>query len=137
MDAARDLLKAARTADELRAAQSVLLPLELGLSIAQTAKVIGRSVGATSTMRNRFFEPAARMLATSASEQKLKRPAKVNADVERTQKILSEVLEQAERSGVVAVAEIKLTLEDRLGKPLALSSVYRMLTRQGWRKPKT
>ncbi len=33
IEAARKLLKAARTADDLRLAQSVLLPLELGLSI--------------------------------------------------------------------------------------------------------
>ena len=37
------------TAAELRAAQAVVLPLELGLSLAQTAKAIGRSVGATCT----------------------------------------------------------------------------------------
>ena len=44
---AQTLLRKAKTADELRAAQAVALPLELGLSLAQTAKAIGRSVGAT------------------------------------------------------------------------------------------
>jgi hypothetical protein len=38
---ARELLRTAKTAEELRTAQAVLLPLELGLSLAQTAKVIG------------------------------------------------------------------------------------------------
>lgn len=42
---AREALRTAKTADELRAAQAVVLPLELGLSLAQTAKAIGRSVG--------------------------------------------------------------------------------------------
>jgi hypothetical protein len=37
---ARELLKTAKTAAELRAAQAVLFPLELGMSIEQTAKVI-------------------------------------------------------------------------------------------------
>jgi len=40
---AREALRTAKTAAELRAAQAVVLPLELGLSLAQTAKAIGRS----------------------------------------------------------------------------------------------
>jgi hypothetical protein len=46
IEAARASLKNAKTADQLRAVQAVLLPLELGLSLAQTARAIGRSVGA-------------------------------------------------------------------------------------------
>ena len=41
----------ARAVQPARAAQSVLLPLELGLSLVQTAQAIGRSVGATCKMR--------------------------------------------------------------------------------------
>ncbi|WP_222863491.1 hypothetical protein [Nitrosomonas communis] len=41
---ARKLLKTAKTAAELRTAQAVLLPLELSMSLEQTAKVISRSV---------------------------------------------------------------------------------------------
>ena len=50
---AHEALRKAKTADELRAAQAVVLPLELGLSIEQTAVAIGRSVGVTCTMRTR------------------------------------------------------------------------------------
>ena len=35
--AARELLRSAKTAEELRRAQAVLLPLDLGLSLEQTA----------------------------------------------------------------------------------------------------
>jgi hypothetical protein len=35
----------AKTADQLRQAQAVLLPLEFGLSLEQTAQAIGVSVG--------------------------------------------------------------------------------------------
>ncbi|TAG48593.1 MAG: hypothetical protein EAZ30_05330 [Betaproteobacteria bacterium] len=41
---ARELVASARSAEAPRQAQSVLLPLELGLSLAQTACAIGRSV---------------------------------------------------------------------------------------------
>lgn len=47
---ARELLRTAKTAEELRMALAVLLPLELSLSLEQTATAIGRSVGATCTL---------------------------------------------------------------------------------------
>ena len=55
---ARELLRTAKTADELRTAQAVLLPLELGLSLEMTAKVIGRSIGATCNLRMRYCKVA-------------------------------------------------------------------------------
>jgi len=89
------LLRTAKTADELRTAQAVLLPLELGLSLAQTVAAISRSVGA---------------------------------------KILDEVLAGAIRGGVVVVPPLKEKIAEQLGKPVALSTIYRMLARNGWRK---
>lgn len=47
---ARELL---RMADELRKAQAVLLPLELGMSLEETEKAIGRSIRSTCSMRTR------------------------------------------------------------------------------------
>ena len=56
--AARELLRSAKTAEELRRAQAVLLPLDLGLSLEQTARAIGRSVNATCAIRTRFAKVA-------------------------------------------------------------------------------
>ena len=55
MAEARAAMRTAKTADELRAAQAVVLPLDYGLSLAQTARVIGRSVPWTCRLRNRFL----------------------------------------------------------------------------------
>ena len=41
---AREVLARAQTAEQLRHAQAVVLPLEYGLSLEQTAQAIGRSV---------------------------------------------------------------------------------------------
>ena len=60
LDAAKELPRTAKSADELRAAQTVVLPLELGLSLEQTAKAIGRSVGATCNLRMRYCKVARR-----------------------------------------------------------------------------
>ena len=125
IEAARKLLKTARTADELRLAQSVLLPLELGLSIEQTAQAIGRSSGATCTMRTRFGKVASGLMTSPRSKRELRNRA--NADLQRERQILDEVLTRAASGGVVVIPQIKPAIEAKLGKTLALSSVYRML----------
>ena len=132
IEAARKLLKAARTADDLRLAQSVLLPLELGLNIEQTAVAIGRSSGATCTMRTRFAKVAAGEMDAPRSKHQLRNRAKAN--LERERQILDEVLPNAVTGGVIVIPRVKPAIEAKLGKTLALCSVYRMLARHGWRK---
>lgn len=132
LEAARKLLKKARTADELRLAQAVLLPLELGLSLEQTALAIGRSPGATCTMRTRFGKVESGEMKAPRSKRDLRNRAKADKDTER--KILDEVLAQAATGGVVAIPHFKAAIEAKLGKSISLSSVYRMLARHGWRK---
>ncbi len=56
LEAARERVRKAKTVQELRAAQAVLLPLELGLDMKQTALAIGRSVSATCTLHTRFVQ---------------------------------------------------------------------------------
>ncbi|SFM82331.1 hypothetical protein SAMN05421863_105712 [Nitrosomonas communis] len=45
LEQAKALLVNARTIEELNQAQAVVLPLELGLSMEQTATAIGTSIG--------------------------------------------------------------------------------------------
>lgn len=132
IEQARKLLKAARTADQLRLAQAVLLPLELGLSIEQTAKAIGRSSTATCTMRTRFSKVQAGEQLAPRSKRQLRNRAKTELAHEK--KILDEVLTRAADGGVVTIPQIKPAIEAKLGKTLALSSLYRMLRRHNWRK---
>ena len=54
IEAAKAQIASAKSADALRAAQALLLPLEFGLSIEQTAIVIGLSKSQTTKIRTRF-----------------------------------------------------------------------------------
>lgn len=130
--AARALLRRAKTADELRQAQAVLLPLELGLSLEQTAQAIGRTKGAACTLRTRFCKVASGTMAAPRSKRDLRNRA--HADLDREAQILDQVLERASRGGVVVIPRLKPQIEAKLGKTIALSGVYRMLARHGWRK---
>lgn len=132
LDWARARVSQAKTVEELRAAQAVLLPLELGLSMKQTALAIGRSVGATCTLRTRYIQvlngrrPASRGMRGKRNRAK--------ASLEREAQILDEVLREAATGGVVIVPPLKPQVEAKLGQPLALSTLYQMLARHGWRK---
>jgi transposase len=132
LETARALLKKARTADELRAAQAIVLPLALGLSLEQTAVAIGRSVGATCTMRTRFGRALGGEKSAARSKRELRNRAK--ASLEQEAQILEAVLSDAATGGVVIVPPLKPAIEAKLGKPLALSTLYQMLSRHGWRK---
>lgn len=129
---AQKQLQTAKTADELRAAQAVWFPLALGLSLAQTAQAIGRCVKATTNIRTRFCRVARRECEAPRSKRSLRNRA--NATIEREVEILDEVLVGATRGGIVIVPPLKEQVEKKLGKTIALSTLYRMLARNGWRK---
>jgi Winged helix-turn helix len=132
IEAAKASLKSATTADQIRAAQSVLLPLELGLTLAQTARAIGRSVGATCRMRTTFCAVAAGTRPAAQSKRALRNRAK--ATLEQEAAALDKVLHDAAQGGVVVIPRIKPLVEKALGKTIALSGLYRMLHRHDWRK---
>lgn len=129
---ARELLRTAKTVEELRTAQAVVLPLEMGLSLKQTAKAIGRSVTQTCNLRNRYCKVARGTREAPRSKRLLRNRA--GATLEREAQILDEVLEGAMSGGVIVVPPLKEKVEERLGKTVALSTIYRMLARNGWRK---
>lgn len=125
-------LKRATSADQLRIAQAVLLPLELGLTLAQTAKAIGRSVGATCRMRVNFCAVQAGKREPAKPKTALRNRA---ADtLEREAQALDKVLANASEGGVVIIPRLKPLIEKELGHTIALSGLYRMLHRHNWRK---
>lgn len=132
IEAARSLLREATTVEQLRQAQAVLLPLALGLSLEQTAQAIGRSVSATCAMRTRFVQVQTGRRKAPRRKSELRNRATVG--LEREGRILDEVLKGAADGAVLVIPGLKSALEDRLGRSVALSTVYRMLARHGWRK---
>ncbi len=132
IDAAMLGLKQAKTADQLRAAQSVLLPLVLGLTLQQTAQAIGRSVGATCRMRTTFCAVATETRTPARAKTALRNRAK--ATLEEEAAALDKVLHNAHLGGVVIIPRLKPLIEKELGKTMALSGLYRMLHRHNWRK---
>jgi transposase len=131
LEMAQEMILRAKTIDELRQAQAVVLPLAYGLSLEDTAKIIGRSVVWTCRLRNRFFAGE-----TVGDGQRQHRGGRrrQNLSIERESEVLSPFLERARGGGILVVPQIKAELEAALGRRMALSSVYNLLHRHGWRK---
>lgn len=95
-------------------------------------KASGRSVDTTCTMRTPFGRVLGGEKKATRSKRELRNRAK--ASLEREAQILEEVLNHAATGGVVIVPPLKPAIEARFGKTLALSTLYQMLSRHGWRK---
>jgi transposase len=128
---ARSSLRKAKTVEGLRKLQAVVLPLEFGLSLEQTAQATGVSVGWISQLRNRFIQEDGRF-----DDERPKRGGRYRQNMNREEegKFLAPFLEKASKGGILVVSEIKEALDRRLGRKVALSSAYNLLHRHHWRK---
>ena len=131
LEQAKKAIGSAKTAEELRAAQAVVLPLQFGLTIARTAEAMGISVGWASTLRNRFARVAR---GEEAPQQKRGGRRRQNLTADEEAQFLAPFLDTAKNGGVLVVSSIHRALEERLARKVALSSVYNLLHRHGWRK---
>jgi transposase len=131
LERAREVLAQAQSVEQLRQAQAVVLPLDCGLSLEQTARAIGRSVGWTSRLRNRFL---AGEIAGDGQRQARGGRRRQNMTPEQERDALAPFLDRARMGAILVVGQVKAQLEATLGRPMALSSVYNLLHRHGWRK---
>lgn len=131
VEIAQIAIKQATTVDELRQAQAVLLPLLYGLSLEQTAQVIGVSLGWACQLRRRFI--ARRYVGAGGAPAPGGRKRQ-NMSIEQEREFLAPFIELAQAGGVLVVGQIKAALDKRLGRTVALSSAYKLLHRHNWRK---
>jgi transposase len=130
LDRAKELLANARTVKELRQAQSVILPLELHLSLDQTSAITGISKRWVSQLRTEFIR------ANGSIERQTSRGGRHRENLSLAQEadFLSPFIEKAKVGGILVVSEIKTALQATLGRTVALASVYNLLHRHDWRK---
>ena len=132
---AKDLVAKAKTTDGLRHAQSILLPLEMGLSLEQAALAIGRSVSLICKLRNLKRREMAGEIEPKRNKTELRNRAALTLEKEAA--ILDALLTGAESGCIVAIPLQLPAFEKALGKPVALSTLYRIFARHGWRKLST
>lgn len=128
---AREAIATAQTVEQLRQAQAVVLPLDYAMSLNDTAKAIGVSVGWACQLRRRFMLG---QISGAANASKPGGRRRQNMSIEEEREFLAPFLESAVAGGILVVGEIKAALDKRLGRTVALASAYNLLHRHNWRK---
>jgi transposase len=131
LDQAWEAIRTAQTVEQLRQAQAVVLPLAHGLSLEQTGQVLGISVGWVCRLRVGFIKGSAVKVAEEPARGGRKRE---NLSVEQEREFLQPFFAKASQGGILVAGEIKVALEEKLGRSVATASVYNLLHRHNWRK---
>ena len=131
LEQAKTLLVNARTIEELKQAQAVVLPLKLGLSMVQTATAIGTSIGWACQLRRRLIRNGG-MRDTTRPTRGGRRRENLSREEEVT--FLAPFIEKAAAGGILIVSEIRQALDTRLNRKTLLAATYNLLHRHGWRK---
>jgi transposase len=129
--AALETAQKAKTADELRMAQTVLIPSLLEVSDDLTGQIVGRSRGTVVRLRKKFRE-----LCSGQERQERNWGGRRYGymTIEQEDQFLSKYFDQASHGGVLVVGEIKKAFEAQVGLEVAKTTIYRMLDRHDWRK---
>lgn len=123
VEQAKACLAKARTVEGLRQAQAVVLPLEWGLSLEQTAQIIGVSVGWACQLRRRFVRTGG-VPDSGRGRRGGRRHENMTPDEEVA--FLAPFFEKAKAGGILVVGEIKRAMDVRLGRKVALASAYNL-----------
>lgn len=127
--AAKEKIATAKTVDALRAAQALLLPLEFGLSLEQTATIIGLSKSRTGKLRTRF-----QRIETGVEQVKTKKGLRNHArmSLDEEVKFLTPFIIEAQNTGALHIQQLKAELERCVGRSVSTSTIYQLLRRHGW-----
>ena len=125
------LLKGSKTLDEHRRIQAVLMRASGTSSPKTIAEVTGLSFNTVRIIHSRFLREGESFLVDRAGRGGRRR---VLLSEEKRAKLLDGFREKAAAGGVVEVSAIRRAYEKAAGHPVALTSVYRLLAAEGWRK---
>ena len=108
LDSALQAITSATTIEQLRQAQAVVLPLQYGMSLEQTAQAIGLSKGWACRLRNQFIAGGA--VGDKGRSVRGGRHRE-HFTPEREAELLKPFLESASIGGILVVSQIKPQLE--------------------------
>jgi transposase len=124
------LLQQGQNKAEYQRIQCVWMRAALGLGAAQIATALGWQADSVRHVQADYLRQGEVALASKPKGGRHHQ----NLTLEQEKELLLPFLEQAEAGGVLVVAPVQAAYEQRLGRPVHHSVVYRALHRQGWRK---
>ena len=125
LEAAQADVVNATSLDQFRRALSVVLPLELGITLARTAEMIGKTPGWVARTRIRYISKYS--LGLELKGRGGKRHSLLSPEDER--KAVDTVTRERWHSFNTPVLELRDLVQAKLGRPIALSTAYNILNR--------
>jgi hypothetical protein len=125
---ARQIGDQAKTALELRKALSVLLVAEGGLDTIRTAEILNISQRTVFRNQEHIRKQDKRPKNTWGGRRRN------TMTVEEEKRFLHDWEVKAVEGGVISVPPMHAALVEKLGRPILISTTYRLLARHGWRK---
>jgi transposase len=123
-------LKRAESHSEYQRIQCVLIRATLASTAAQIAQLLGWSVATVHVMHSRWAKEGEAIF--DVRRRGGRRHQRLT--LEQEQELLALFVQRAHDGGMLTVAEIEQAYRDRSSKEVALSTIYRLLERHGWRK---
>lgn len=128
---AQKVIAATNNIREFREAQSILFPALAGMTLDQTAILLGVGRSSVPRLQRNFRE---RLKAPEASSRRWGGRRRSLMTWEEEKVFLKPWAAQASTAGVLVVSPLRAALSERLGRRVTHSVVYRLLARHGWRK---
>lgn len=123
-------VKTTKNLDDFKSALAVLLPAKAGLTLDETASMLG--VGTASVNRLQIRLDIARTSGSGKRNWGGRRKSLLMPQEEI--EFLKPWAEQAQDAGLLVLSPIRAALAQRVGHPVKASVVWRLLARHNWRK---
>lgn len=128
---AQQLVEKAKSVRELRTALSVLLPKRCGITNVDASELLGIGVATVVRMQRQIRNQVVGKSKTKGTWGGRRRQLLThNEEIA----FLEPWVAKDETGGVLVVPPIHVALEERIGREIPASTVYRLLARHGWRK---
>jgi transposase len=125
-----EMLKQARNKNDFQRVQCVWLRAALGLDPETIARALGWHPVHVRRVQAQYLREGEAVLPVAGRGGRRHQ----NLTLGEEQALLAPFLGEAERGGVLVVGPIQAAYEQRVGRKVPKSTVYRMLERHGWRK---
>lgn len=128
---AKQITTEAQTAKDLRVGLSVIIPKICKVNNSETASILGVGIASVVRMQKQIRD---QVNGKEQIDKKWGGRRNEIMTIEQEKEFLEPWIAKAETGGVLIVPPIQAALEEKIGKKVSPSTVYRMPARHGWRK---
>jgi len=116
--------------EEFKRVQAVYLRMKFDLGSLEIGKTLGLHASSVRRIHSEFFRHGVKTFTNKPHGGR----CRANLSIFEEERVLSPFLKEAKDSGIITVSSVQAAYEEKLGRKVAPSTVYRVLERHDWRK---